>query len=112
MSVFSVGPIPVSHVLCVSVTQATTKEYFVAVVMMLQANSGVLFLCWFGFFSWLVGCFWKGNIRAEFTENRSVKITNLSDSSTGLLLVLLVLHVGGFVYATLLRIVESIEENK
>lgn len=52
-------------------------------------------------------CFsWKGN-RAKFTEKQNVKIM-------ALLLVLSVLHVGEFVdlNANLLRIVESIEENK
>lgn len=63
-------------------------------------------------FSWLIGFSGKGNIRAKFTQNQSVKVTNLSDSSMGLLLVLSVLHVGRFVYAILLRIVDSIEENK
>lgn len=67
---------------------------------------------------WLFRCLfdfsWKGNIRAKFTEKQSVKIINLPDSSMALLLVLSVLNVGGFVdlNATLLRIVESIEENK
>lgn len=111
MNVLNVGPI--LCVLHVSVKQATTKEYFFTVLMMLQANSGVLFLYWFVFLvGWLVVFSGKGNIRAKFTENQSVKITNLPDSSMSLLLVLPVLHVGGFVYAALLRIVESREENK
>lgn len=104
-NVLSVGLVPILGVLCVSITQATTREYFVAVLMMLQANSGVLLLCWFGFL--VVYLVFLG--RVKFTENQSVKITNLFDGSMGLLLVLSVLHVGGFVYATLVRIVENVK---
>lgn len=45
----SIGPIPTLHVLSVSVTQVTTQEYFVTILVMLQANSGVVFGVWFFF---------------------------------------------------------------
>lgn len=104
MSTLSIGPIPTLHVLNVSVTQATTQEYFITILVMLQANSRVLL--WFCFFC-------RSAISGpNLLKKKSVKITNLSDTSMGLLLALLVLHVGGFAYAALPMIVESTEEKR
>lgn len=49
MSTLSIGPIPTLHVLNVSVMQATTQEYFITILVMLQANSRVLLWFWFFF---------------------------------------------------------------
>lgn len=102
MSTLSVGPLPTSCALSVSVTQATTQEYFVTVLVMLQTNSGVLFF--------LFSC--RSAASGSNLLKKSARITNLSHASMDQLLALLVLHVGGVVYAALPMILESTDDNK
>lgn len=104
MSTLSVGPLPTSCALSVSVTQATTQEYFVTVLVMLQTNSGVLF------FFFLFSC--RSAASGSNLLKKSARITNLSHASMDQLLALLVLHVGGVVYAALPMILESTDDNK